>query len=127
MPHAFEYAVVRVVPDIERQEFLNVGVIVYCRGLDFLDARVELDDTRARALSPRLDLDLVRDHLEVIPRICRGDADAGPIARLELLERFRWLVSPRNTMVQTSPAHAGLCDDPQRWLERLLARLVRTA
>lgn len=124
MPHAFEYAIVRVVPNIERQEWINVGVIVCCRALDFLQTRIAFDEERARALWPALDVELVRDHLEVIPRICAADASAGAIARLDLVERFRWLVAPRNTMVQTSPAHAGLCDQPELWLERLLQRMV---
>lgn len=124
MPHSFEYATVRVVPRVEREEFLNVGVIVFCAEANFLDARIELDERRLRAFAPRIDVELVREHLESIPRLCRGDDSA--IGQLPLRERFRWLVSPRNTILQTSPAHAGLCDQPVAWLERLLDRMVRT-
>ena len=123
MPHSFEYATVRVVPRVEREEFLNVGVIVFCAEADFLDARIELDEARLLAVSPGADVAVLREHLAAIPRVCRGDASA--VGQLPLRERFRWLVSPRSAMLQTSPAHAGLCDEPEGWLERLLDRLVR--
>ena len=125
MLHPFEYAVVRVVPRVERDEFVNVGVIVFCAERDYLAARIELDEARLLALHPATDVALLREHLEAIPRICHGDPQSGPIARLPLRERFSWLVSPRNTILQTSPPHAGLCDTPELWLERLLTRMVR--
>lgn len=122
---SFDYAVVRVVPRVERGESLNVGVILFCLERDFLRARIEVDDSRLRALWPETDLDLVRQHLETIPRICAGTPEGGPIARLSLRERFRWLVAPRSTMIQVSPVHAGLSDDPERALEELFGRMVR--
>jgi hypothetical protein len=126
-PSSFEYAVVRVVPDVERGESVNAGVIVHCRERDFLEARIELDEARLRAVAPGVDLDLVRRHLEVIPRVCAGGRDAGPIGALPRVERWHWLVAPRSGILQTSPAHAGLDDAPEVALERLVARLVRAA
>ena len=125
-PRSFDYAVVRVVPRVEREEFVNAGVIVYCFALDYLVARIELDEARLLALHPDADLPLVRRHLAAIPRICSGEPDAGPIALLAQRERFNWLVAPRSTMLQTSPAHSGMCADPNSALERLLDRTVRT-
>lgn len=122
---SYDYAVVRVVPRVEREEFVNAGVILYCSALRFLAARVELDAGRLRALAPAIDLDLVRAHLASIPRICAGGRDAGPIGALPPVERFDWLVAPRSTILQTSPVHAGLCADPDAELDRLLDRLVR--
>jgi hypothetical protein len=122
---SFDYAVVRVVPRVERGESLNVGVILFCLERDFLQARIEVDEPRLRALWPGTDLDLVRQHLETIPRICAGTPDGGPIARLSLRERFHWLVAPRSTMIQVSPVHAGLSDDPEKALEELFGRMVR--
>src|SRR4030088_17199 len=95
--HLFEYAVVRVVPRVEREEFVNAGVILYCRALDFLGARVEVDGARLGALWPGGALDLVRQHLEAIPRICSGGPEGGPIARLSPRDRFNWLTAPRST------------------------------
>ncbi len=122
---SFDYAIVRVVPRVERGESLNTGVILFCLERDFLRARIEVDEPRLRALWPETDLDLVRQHLETIPRICAGTPEGGPIARLSLRERFRWLVAPRSTMIQVSPVHAGLSDDPERALEELFGRMVR--
>jgi hypothetical protein len=123
-PASFDYAIVRVVPRVEREEFLNAGVIVFCLEREWLGARVALDRGRARTLWPDLDLALVEEHLAVIPRICAGGEDAGPIGRLSLRERWHWLVAPRSTVVQVSPVHAGLCDDPARTLDRLYERMV---
>jgi hypothetical protein len=122
---SFDYAIVRVVPRVERGESLNAGVILFCLERDFLRARIEVDEPRLRALWPETDLDLIRQHLETIPRICAGAPEGGPIARLSLRERFRWLVAPRSTMIQVSPVHAGLSDDPERTLEELFGRMVR--
>ena len=123
-PSSFEYAIVRVVPDVERGERLNAGVIVHSRSLDFLEARVVLDEARLLALAPSADLALVRRHLEAIPRVCAGGPDAGPIGALPRFERWHWLVAPRSGILQTSPAHAGLCEAPEVVLERLFDRLV---
>ena len=121
---SFDYAVVRVVPRVERQEFLNAGVILFCLERDFLQARVAVDEARLRALWPETDAALVRQHLEAIPRICAGDPDGGPIARLSLRERFHWLVAPRSTILQVSPVHSGLSESPERTLEELFRQMV---
>jgi hypothetical protein len=122
---SFDYAVIRVVPRVERGELVNAGVILFCLEKDFLAARVEVDEPRLRALWPEIDLDLVRQHLEAIPKICAGAPDAGPIGKLSLRERFHWLVAPRSTMIQVSPVHAGLCDHPERALDELFDQSVR--
>lgn len=124
MAEPFSYAVLRLVPDIERGEQVNVGVIVFSRPLDFLGARTALDDDRARALAPDLDLDAARRHLSAIERIAAGDPEAGPIAKLDTTARFHWLVAPASTIVQPSEVHTGLCDDPQACLDELFERLV---
>lgn len=121
----YDYAVIRVVPRVEREEFVNAGVIVSCPERKFLEARIELDEARVLALHPAIDLEAVRAHLAAIPAICAGGASAGAIGLLSPKERFRWLVAPRSTVVQTSPAHAGRCDDPAALLERLLDTMVR--
>ncbi len=119
-PSSFDYAVVRVVPRVERGEFINGGVIVYCLEKRFLGARVHLDEVRLNALWPDADVALIRRHLEAIPKICAGDASAGPIARLSLRERFHWLVAPRSTIIQISPVHSGICEEPQAVLDELM-------
>ena len=124
-PSSFDYAVLRVVPRVDRGELINAGVILFCLERDFLAARVEVDAPRLRALWPEADVELIRQHLEAIPRICAGLPDAGPIARLSLRERFHWLVAPRSTMIQVSPVHSGLCDQPERALDELFSRMVR--
>jgi hypothetical protein len=122
---SFDYAVIRVVPRVERGELINAGVILLALTKDFLAARVEVDEPRLRALWPEIDVDLVRQHLEAIPKICAGTPDSGPIGRLSLRERFHWLVAPRSTIIQVSPVHAGLCDHPERALEELFRQTVR--
>jgi hypothetical protein len=121
---SFDYAIVRVVPRVERGEQINAGVIVFCKTLDYLGARIALDRARLAALDPSLDADEVERTLELIPRICAGDPGAGPIARLSLAERFHWLVSPRSTIIQPSVVHSGLCDDPPATLDHLIATMV---
>ena len=126
-PHStYDYAVIRVVPRVEREEFVNVGVIVSCPQRDFLDCRIEVDEARLLALFPAIDLELVRRHLASIPAICRGGDDAGPIGKLPARERFRWLIAPRSTIIQASPAHTGRCDDPPKLLEHLVETMVRS-
>jgi hypothetical protein len=122
---SFDYAILRVVPRVEREELINAGVILFCLGRDFLQARIELDEVRVRALWPDTDVELIRQHLEAIPRICAGGPDAGPIAKLSQRERFHWLVSPRSTMIQVSPVHSGLCEQPDRTLNELFRRMVQ--
>jgi hypothetical protein len=124
-PSPFDYAIVRVVPRVEREEFINVGVVLFCRTRRYLAARIELDERRLRALMPDIDLEVVRRHLAAIPRICAGGAEAGPIGRLSQSERFHWIVSPRSTVIQTSPVHSGVCHDPEAALEHLMATTVR--
>lgn len=122
----FAYAIVRVVPHVERGEYLNAGLILFCRPRRFLAARVHLDDPRLRALAPDCDPEDVRPHLDVLPRIAAGDRSAGPIARLAQVERFHWLVAPTSTIVQRSEIHTGLTDDPATTLMRLFQELVQT-
>jgi Protein of unknown function (DUF3037) len=124
-PSPFQYAIVRVVPRVERGECVNAGVVLFCRPRRYLEARVELDEARLRALAPDADLDAVHAHLDALRRIAAGDAAAGAIAALPASERFHWLVAPSSTMIQCSPVHTGLTDDPEEELERLLAQLVR--
>ena len=124
MPHVFEYALLRAVPRQERGEFVNVGVLVYCKDLDFLGARVHVDERRVLALDPFLDVEVLRASLEHLGLSCDGAATAGPVVRTSPGQRFRWLTAPRSTIIQTSPAHTGLTDDPEVELDRLLAALV---
>ncbi len=126
--HAFDYAVIRVVPRVERDEFVNAGIILHCPTLEFLAARVALDHRRLLAIDPDIDpdqLELVTQYLDCIPLICAGGDGAGPIGHLSLSARFHWLVAPRSHMVQTSPVHAGLSTDPAASLAHLFATLVR--
>jgi hypothetical protein len=121
----YDYAVIRVVPRVDRGEQVNVGVILSCPDTDFLDARIELDEHVLRALDPNVDLGAVRTNLEAIRAICLGGRDAGPIGSLPARGRFRWLVSPRSTIVQPSPVHTGKTGDPSACLEQLMNRIVR--
>ncbi|HXH11908.1 MAG TPA: DUF3037 domain-containing protein [Alphaproteobacteria bacterium] len=121
----YEYAIIRVVPKVEREEFLNVGVVVWCQARDFLEARIELDEQRLSAVDPTADVETIRTHLATIPMICRGGERAGPIGQLTPGERFRWLVAPRSTIIQTSPVHTGCCADAAAVLEHLLDTMVR--
>lgn len=125
--YPYDYAVFRVVPRVEREEFVNVGVIVSCPAKDFLEARVELDEQRLMALDSSLDVESIRAHLATIPAICAGGEQAGPIGQLSQRERFHWLVAPRSTTIQTSPVHTGRCEDPTEVLEHLLNTMVRPA
>ncbi|CAA9531000.1 MAG: hypothetical protein AVDCRST_MAG30-3778 [uncultured Solirubrobacteraceae bacterium] len=120
----FQYALLRVVPRIERGECLNAGVIVFCRTRSFLAARVTLDRARLAALAPDAEPDGIERHLAWLERVAAGDAAAGPVARLEPSERFHWLAAPASTVVQPSPVHTGLCEDPGEMLDRLHAALV---
>jgi hypothetical protein len=126
---AFEYAVVRVVPRIERAEFVNAGVVLFSRAAEFLGCEIALDQGRLRGLvgGAPLDLSAVEAHLAAMRAVCAGDAAAGPIAALSPSERFHWLVSPRSTAIQISPVHGGVTDDPAAALRRLFATLVSTA
>jgi hypothetical protein len=123
--YTYDYAIIRVIPRVEREEFVNVGVIVSCPAKGFLEARIELDEQRLMTLDPTLDIATVRDHLAAIPTICAGGGQAGPIGQLSQRERFHWLVAPRSTIIQTSPVHTGCCKDPTAVLEHLLDTMVR--
>ncbi|HKU88593.1 MAG TPA: DUF3037 domain-containing protein [Steroidobacteraceae bacterium] len=122
---SYDYALIRVVPRVERQEFVNAGVIVWCREHDVLDARIALDEARLRALDPGVDLEAVRGHLQSIEVICRGGPTAGPIGSMSKRERFDWLVAPRSTIIQTSAVHSGRSGDMAATLEHLLDKMVR--
>jgi hypothetical protein len=121
---SYDYAVIRVVPDVARGEFVNAGVVLFAKSHTALLARVALDEARLLALAPDADLPAIRSHLESILRICEGGAAAGPHGELSPSERFHWLTSPRSTVIQLSAVHAGLCDDPVTEVDRLFERLV---
>lgn len=119
---SYDYAFIRVVPNQERGEFLNAGVILFCRTRRFLGASIYLDTPRLHLLDPHLDVELVRRQLAIVPEICAG---RGPIGSLGQAEAFHWLVAPHNTVIQTSPVHSGLTVDPAAELEHLMDTLVR--
>jgi hypothetical protein len=118
----YDYAVVRVVPRVEREEFLNAGVILFCRPARFLAAVVELDCARLRAIAPECDAAVVEEQLALIPRLCQGE---GPIGQLGQAETFHWLVAPHSTVIQCSPVHSGITGDLQGTLQRLMDQMVR--
>jgi hypothetical protein len=123
--YPYDYAVLRVVPRVEREEFVNVGVIVSCPAKGFLEARIELDEQRLVALDSTLDIESISAHLATVPAICAGGEQAGPIGQLSQRERFHWLVAPRSTIIQTSVVHTGYCKDPREVIEHLLGTMVR--
>jgi Protein of unknown function (DUF3037) len=124
-PDTYDYAILRVVPRVEREEFVNAGVIVSCHATGYLDARIELDEARLLALDPAVDLDLVRRHLDTFPRICRGGPEAAPIGLLPPRARFHWLTAKRSSLIQTSAVHTGRTRDLGATVEHLLATMVR--
>jgi hypothetical protein len=121
----YDYAIIRVVPRVEREEFVNVGVVVSCASSKFLEARIELDEQRIRALDPTTDIDIIQDYLAAIPLICAGEDQSGPIGQLPQRDRFHWIVAPRSTVIQTSRVHSGLCTNLPNVLEHLLDTMVR--
>lgn len=121
---AYDYAVVRLVPDVARGEFVNVGVVLFAKSREALLARLALDESRLLALAPDADVASIRAHLESVERICEGGEAAGPHGELSASERFHWLTSPRSTVIQLSPVHSGLCDDPEAEADRLFEQLV---
>jgi hypothetical protein len=123
-PNSYDYALIRLVPSVERGECLNVGVLLFCRTLGFLGARIHLDATRALALAPDLDLAAIQHQLDTMALICKGGPEAGLLGKMSPSERFHWLISPRSTIIQTSPVHVGQCDDPEATLEHLLKTMV---
>ena len=124
MPASFDYAIIRVVPRVERQEFINAGIVLFCLEKRYLAARIHIDEARLKALWPAIDLNLVREHLSAITRICEADPTAGPIASLSQRERFHWLIAPRSTIIQPSPVHTGLCDNTDDLLDRLAQQML---
>lgn len=122
--HLFEYAVIRVVPKVEREEFLNVGVILYCSGQKFLQSKCDLNEGRLRAISSDIDISELKENLHAFGEISRGSKEGGPIAKLDLPSRFRWLTATRSTVLQTSKVHPGFCTDPAETLEKLYRELV---
>jgi hypothetical protein len=118
--HSYDYAFIRVVPHIDRGEFVNVGVILFCRTLRYLDAKIRVNEAKVAALAPPFGMAQLQTHLSFIPRICAGD---GPIGQLGQAESFHWLVSPHNTVIQSSPVHSGLCADPLVALEHLINKM----
>ena len=126
-PIWYDYAIVRVVPRPEREEFVNVGVILSSVKARILEARIELDETRLRALDPSADLDQIHAHLATIPVICAGGPAAGALGRLSQRERFHWLTAPRSAVIQTSSVHGGRCEDPLQALDHLVQRMVRAS
>jgi hypothetical protein len=123
--HTYDYAIVRLVPRVERGELINVGVILSCPPVDFLEAGIELDESRLMALDETLDVSAIRANLATIPAICLGGPESGPIGALPQRSRFHWLVSPRSTIIQMSPVHTGRTSDPAKALEHLLETMVR--
>jgi len=122
--HVYEYAVIRFMPRVDREEFLNVGVILYCREQGFLQTLFNLNDQRLRAFSSEVDIAELETRLQAFQRICGGRKEGGPIGCLSIAERFRWLTATRSTVVQTSPVHPGLCTNAQETLQRLFVELV---
>ncbi len=122
--HLFEYAIIRIVPRVEREEFLNVGVVLYCRQHQFLSMLYTIDEKRIEAFCTKPDLDELREHLHAFEQISKGEHTAGPIGKLDIASRFRWLTATRSTVVQTSKVHPGLCTDPAATLKKLHEQMV---
>ena len=123
--HLFEYAVIRVVPCVEREEFLNVGVILYCSAQGFLQTQYKLNENKLKAFSSKVDVTELEERLQAFTRICAGKSEGGVIGKLPIASRFRWLTAARSTVVQTSAVHPGLCESPPETLARLYAQLVQ--
>jgi hypothetical protein len=121
----FDYATIRLVPRVEREEFFNVGVILSCPAHKFLDARIFLNEAKLKCFAPGTEAETVRHYLDIIPKICAGDAGAGLIGKLPQRERFYWLTAQRSTIIQSSPVHTGLTGDPGKMLEHLFEKMVR--
>jgi hypothetical protein len=122
--HSFEYAIIRVVPRVEREEFLNVGVILYCRTHKFLQVRINVDEKKLHMLSDGLDINELKDHLHAFESISNGTSSGSPIAKLDMASRFRWLTATRSTIVQTSKVHPGICNDPIEKINKLYEQYV---
>lgn len=123
--HFYDYAVIRVVPKVDREEFINVGIIISCPERNFLKVKIELDEKRLKIFDPELDIGLLKSHLKAIEEVTEGNQYGGSIGRLSKRERFHWLTSPKSTIIQTSPVHSGYCKDPDETLENLVKKMVR--
>lgn len=123
-PHVYEYAVIRVVPKVEREEFMNVGVVVFCKATRFIQMRYELNTQRLAAFAPDADVTQIEQNLHAFEKIARGDKDGGPIAQEDAASRFRWLTALRSSVIQTSRPHPGLCHEPEKTIEKLFTELV---
>lgn len=121
----FDYAVIRIVPRVEREEFINVGVILSCPAKKFLEARIELNEEKLKAFAPEINLKEIRHYLDIIPKICAGSDEAGIIGKLTQRERFYWLTATRSTIIQTSPIHTGFSVNAEEMLENLMSKMVR--
>lgn len=122
--HLFEYAIIRIVPRVEREEFFNVGVVLFCKKLDFLEVKYVLPEEKINLFCEMLQMEELKEYLSSFEKICKGTADGGPIALLDKASRFRWLTATRSTVLQTSKVHPGLCDDPEQALQRMFDQLV---
>ena len=122
---SYDYAIIRVVPRVEREEFMNVGVILFCRTQRFLDARIELNHARLTAFAPDIDANEVQQHLDLIPLICKSKLKKDEIGQWNQAQRFHWLTAPRSAIIQASAVHSGWCEEPSVALERLVERMVR--
>ncbi len=121
----YDYVIIRVVPKVEREEFINVGVILSCKEKKFLKARFELNDEKLKSFSQEMDLEMIKNHLKAIEEISAGSENAGPIGKLSQMERFHWLSSPKSTIIQTSAVHSGYCKNPADTLEHLIKTMVK--
>jgi hypothetical protein len=122
--HLFEYAIIRIVPKVEREEFLNIGVVLYCKKMNFLEARFVVNEERLRSFCDGMDLTELKSYLRSFEQICKGSKEGGPIGELDMASRFRWLTATRSTILQTSKVHPGLCEDAGEALARLFTQLV---
>lgn len=120
----YEYAIIRVVPKVEREEFMNIGVIVFSQRKKFLDLKYLVNEDRLRAFAPKIDMALIHSYLKAWELICKGGLKGGPIGQLEIQVRFRWLTANRSTIIQSSAVHPGLCEQPEAVLERLFKEYV---
>ncbi|GCF06494.1 DUF3037 domain-containing protein [Dictyobacter arantiisoli] len=121
---SYDYAIIRLVPCVDRGECINIGIILFCRTKRFLDTIIHLDEKRIQAFAPQLDLEAVQRHLNYLQLVCAGSKASGPIGQFSQSERFHWLVSPRSTIIQTSPVHSGLCEEPAQTIHSLLEKMV---
>ncbi len=122
--YKYDYAIIRVVPRVEREEFINVGVILSCQMTNFLGSKIELDENRFKCFAPFLEIENIKHYLETIPKICNGEKDAGLIGQLPKRSRFYWLTAVRSTIIQTSTVHSGLCENPESQIDKLIEKYV---